>query len=166
MLPSKKTKEDFKNLVDGEKYCDINELACDFNQTFNEACDKYSCNQTSENRESVNCMGTLKEIVSDFRFQNVEVDFVMTEIKKIECGKSMGIDGLHPKLLKIAAKIIAKPLTMLFNKSLSTSEIPSEFKTANIFPIYKGKNKRDLNNYRPISVLPILSKILERRSRS
>ena len=69
---------------------------------------------------------------------------------------------MHPKLLKSGSDIIAKPLTTIFNKSLNSSEIPIEFITAKITPIHKGNSKTDLNNYRPISVLPIPSKILER----
>ena len=73
----------------------------------------------------------------------------------------MGVDGVHPKLLKLAAEYIAEPLTHLFNATLQTCLIPKDFKTARIAPIHKG-GSFDVDNFRPISVLPALSKVLER----
>ena len=83
-------------------------------------------------------------------------------MKNIQVGKSSGIDCLNPSLLKLSADIIAEPLCNLFNMSIHLCKIPKEFKTARIMPIHKGKSKTDLNNYRPISILPIISKILEK----
>ena len=75
----------------------------------------------------------------------------------------MGLDGLHPKLLKVGAEFISEPLTFLYNHSLTTSDIPHklDFVTARISPIHKG-GTYEINNFRPISVLPVLSKILEK----
>ena len=64
--------------------------------------------------------------------------------------------------MKLAADYIARPLSFLYNVSLRTAEIPTDFKIAKIIPLYKGGNKLDINNYRPISLLPIPAKILER----
>ena len=61
-----------------------------------------------------------------------------------------------------AAHEIIQPLLHILNLSLSTSTIPSEWKVARCVPIYKGGNAKDLENYRPISILPVFSKILEK----
>ena len=74
----------------------------------------------------------------------------------------IGLDDLHPKLLKIAAPFIAQPLASLFNKSLSSGRFPSDFKRAKIIPVPKGNNTNDIGNYRPISLLSGVSKILEK----
>ena len=66
------------------------------------------------------------------------------------------------RLLKVTADQIAPSLTMLFSKSLRLGVFPRERKLANIAPIFK-KGKRDVaENYRPISLLPVISKVLER----
>ena len=62
---------------------------------------------------------------------------------------------------KIGAEYISEPLTFIYNRSLTTSDIPLDFVTATISPIHKG-GTYEINNYRPISVLPVLSKILEK----
>ena len=65
------------------------------------------------------------------------------------------------KFLKICAPFITKPLTHIINRSLQETEMPSLWKSANVTPIHKG-GSTELSNYRPISVLPAISKILER----
>ncbi len=75
---------------------------------------------------------------------------------------SCGHDGISSVLLKSVKHEIAVPLTLLINKSLSCGEVPDQMKLAKIIPIYKSKDKQLLNNYRPISLLPTTSKILEK----
>ena len=75
---------------------------------------------------------------------------------------STGRDGIHPQLLKTAAPIISSHLSHLFKLSLSTGLIPDEWKKANVTPIHEGGNADDTNNYRPVSVIPIVMKIFER----
>ena len=65
-------------------------------------------------------------------------------------------------MLKSTAVSITPSLTELFNMSISTGEIPSEWKTARIVPIPKGTDQMVLSGYRPISVLPSVSKVLKR----
>ena len=72
------------------------------------------------------------------------------------------MDGISSRLLKLTAPSVARSLTQLFNYSLQTGEIPSEWKSANITPVLKKGRKEDVNNYRPISVLPIVAKVFER----
>ena len=79
---------------------------------------------------------------------------------------SNGLDllGIDNYLLRIAAPAITKSLTHIFNLSLCLGVIPEDFKTARVTPVYKGKgDKSDPNNYRPISVVPTLAKILEKQ---
>ena len=66
------------------------------------------------------------------------------------------------KLLKDCAREIASPISFIINKSLDTSTVPNEWKIAKICPIFKAGNKELVENYRPISVLPVLSKLLEK----
>ena len=88
--------------------------------------------------------------------------FVEKELKNLKRRKASGVDDLPNGLLKDGADIIAKPLAHIINLSLRTSTVPSALKTALISPIHKSGSTNDTNNYRPISVLPVLSKILEK----
>jgi hypothetical protein len=76
--------------------------------------------------------------------------------------KSTGLDGLAAKFLKISADVVTETITYILNLSIQTKIYPNLFKTAKVTPIFKKGQKHDIANYRPISILPILSKILER----
>ena len=64
-------------------------------------------------------------------------------------------------MLKMAAPAISESLTRLFNISLETGQIPSQLKEANVTPVPKGGNNLLVKDYKPISILPIVSKIYE-----
>ena len=65
-------------------------------------------------------------------------------------------------MLKDAALVLTKPLTFIINLSLETGVVPSEWKVAKVIPLYKSGSQAEIDNYRPISILPTLSKILEK----
>ena len=72
-------------------------------------------------------------------------------------------DGISAKLLRIAAPAISPSLSKLLNLCLSMKTFPAAWKIAKVTPVFKGNGSRnDKNNYRPISVLPVLSKTLEK----
>jgi len=83
-------------------------------------------------------------------------------IDQLKNKKSSGIDGISTKLIKTLKNEITKPLSVLINKSLAEGVFPKELKIAKIIPIYKAKDRDSLNNYRPISLLPSISKIYEK----
>jgi hypothetical protein len=76
--------------------------------------------------------------------------------------KAPGPDGIPTKILKDYAKEIAPTLTTIFNTSLKVGIVPKDWKRANVCAIHKKGKKCDPSNYRPISLLPVCSKILER----
>ena len=73
-----------------------------------------------------------------------------------------GYDEIPAKVVKAVASLISEPLAFIFNNCISTGTVPCKHKMANATPVFKGGNNLDLNNYRPISVLPVFSKILEK----
>ena len=76
--------------------------------------------------------------------------------------KSCNVDDISVYIIKQNALLFARPLSFLFNQSVNTGTFPERLKHARITPIYKKGSKSDLNNYRPISNLNILSKIFEK----
>ena len=82
--------------------------------------------------------------------------------KEIDTSKSSGINFLSSKILKDAFMVLITQLVYLFNLSLSKSEFPSEWKNATIIPLFKGGNKKLVSNYRPVSLLPLTGKLLEK----
>ena len=97
-----------------------------------------------------------------FSFERINVQEVVNLVKGIDAGKTTGLDNIPWKLLKIAADVVASSLTCIFNQSLLTGIYPSDWKLANVTPIFKNGFKTDLNNYLPISVIPAVAKIFEK----
>ncbi|XP_071956238.1 uncharacterized protein [Antedon mediterranea] len=95
-------------------------------------------------------------------FHNVSTDFVLKEISELNSAKSAGHDGIDGKLVRTAAPIIANFLTQIINTSISSQSFPLSWKIGKVTPIFKSGNKHLPDNYRPISVLPIMSKVIEK----
>lgn len=86
---------------------------------------------------------------------------VFKALATLNPSKTPGIDNIHPLILKICANTMLTPITHLLNTCIETCTIPSEWKIHKITPIHKGQNRSEVHNYRPISLLCILSKVLE-----
>ena len=92
-----------------------------------------------------------------------------TDVSEINCllneinvNKSSGPDGIRPTVIKSVTQYISPILVHIFNNSMQSGIIPESLKVAQIIPIYKANDPSEFTNYRPISILPILSKILEK----
>ena len=92
----------------------------------------------------------------------IEEREILDLLKSIDTSKSTGPDGISPRMLKEAAIVIYPSLCRLINLSLSTCKVPSEWKKAHVLPLHKKKERDILDNYRPVSLLSCVSKILER----
>ena len=95
-------------------------------------------------------------------FTPTNEDEIAKIISKLGNRKSAGHHNVKSNLIKQVAHEISYPLSIVFNKSLSQRIVPDDFKIAKVVPIYKKDNPEIFGNYRPVSVLPCLSKILER----
>ena len=87
---------------------------------------------------------------------------VEKELSKLDVNKGPGPDGIPPRILRILADFLAAPLAYIFNLSLSTGEVPSDWKRAVICPIFKKGDKEDASNYRPISLTCSICKVMEK----
>ena len=73
----------------------------------------------------------------------------------------MGPDGIHPSVLKEMAGVLTKPLSIIYQQSWLTGEVPTNWKLANVTPIYKKGRKDDPGNYRPVSLTSVPGKLME-----
>ena len=96
-----------------------------------------------------------------FFLKPVSENDVLKVMRKIKTRKASGPDGLHPRYIKSVALIIAKPLTHIINKSIETGNVPHGMKVAKVVPAYKSGSRTKATNYRPISLLTVLTKVIE-----
>ena len=87
--------------------------------------------------------------------------YILTTHFNLKPGKAAGPDKLKPLLLKELRDEIASIIKVIFEKSLQTGKLPSEWVTANVMPVFKKGDKSLAANYRPISLTCILCKVLE-----
>ncbi len=99
-----------------------------------------------------------------FRPQSVDTNTVILAVKDLKQTNFVGSDDIQLKFVKDALYIIAFYLTCILNTSLVTGVFPTAWKHAIVVPIYKYGDTENVNNYRAISLLPVISKILEKNS--
>ena len=87
---------------------------------------------------------------------------VLSKITKLNQTKSPGPDNIHPKVLYEVKEIVSLPLALIYNISLNQSKLPSDWKIANVSPIFKKGGRSKVQNYRPVSLTSVCCKILER----
>ena len=92
----------------------------------------------------------------------VTSDEIVTEISKLKNGKAAGPFSIPVDILKILKFAISEPLAILFNTSFETEIVPTSFKISNVIPVYKKDPPSSLCNHRPISLLSIFNKLLEK----
>ena len=94
---------------------------------------------------------------------NIHYAEVFEALVSLDSSKAMGIDRISPKILKNCATSLCEPITFLYIQCLRFGYFPQEWRKHCITPIYKSGDKAIVSNYRPISLLCIISKILEKR---
>ena len=117
---------------------------------------KYGKDAVKKYYENLNLVG------KSFSFEPVAHTSVLKLLQQLNPHKSAGIDNLTGKFLKEGAPVLASPITNLINLSISLSSFPDDCKIAKLKPLYKKEAKTKPKNYRPISLLPLISKIIER----
>ena len=98
----------------------------------------------------------------NFNFIPVNETYIDNIINKLKNKSSCGYDNFSNKHIKYARNVLTKPFTLLINQCLQTEIYPSQLKMSIIKPLFKSGDKSLFSNYRPISLLPSLSKIFER----
>ena len=105
----------------------------------------------------------VKKTTSEFAaFQPTTVNDIFHLLCGLSSNKATGIDKISCKIIKIAAPAIADSVTHIFNQGIALSSFPDQWKVARVTPLYKSGKRNIPGNYRPISVLPAISKVMER----
>ena len=87
---------------------------------------------------------------------------IMRLISSLQAGKACGYDHISNKIVKETSNVIVPYLTKLFNSCMNQGVFPNAYKVAQVTPLFKGGDTENLNSYRPISLLPVLGKLLEK----
>ena len=99
---------------------------------------------------------------SSFHLQSVHPDTIENIVKSLKNSKSAGLDNLDTQIIKQSLPYVLPALTHIINLSVVSGCFPSKWKVAKVIPLYKKDDPLDPKNYRPVAILPVLSKILER----
>lgn len=117
---------------------------------------------TINSRQDINKYNSLSPLNSSIFLRPASEQEVVVEIRNLDVNKSSGPDGLPIKFVKDHHRTFSLLLRDVFNQAISTGVFPDCLKVARVTPIHKSGSKTDINNYRPISVLSVLSKLFEK----
>ena len=166
--PSSKVKP-YELITDGKnKIHDPREMANIFNNFFTSCVDNLRKNSSNTTNANLSELGNfvkqkLSKVKHDqFTIPPVRVNEVFDNLVKLNGRKSAGSDNIGPKILQLSATHVATSLTYIFNRIIDTGVYPLLLKNAKVSPVYKSGDKFLATNYRPISVLPTLSKLIEK----
>ena len=98
----------------------------------------------------------------NFCFRPVNVGYILNLISNLKPSVSCGLDNISSRLLKLCSPYISDSICDIINHVLETGIFPDDWKKAKVHPIYKSDERNIPSNYRPISILPAISKIIER----
>jgi len=147
--------------LDGETVSEKNRIAEEFNKYFTSVGSKQSEKiVVPGNKSFTDYLRTPTSYA--FHFKAIDDQEIVRIIDSLKSKSSYGHDRISNKLLKYVKYEIAKPLKLLVNQSVECGIFPSNLKDARVIPIYKKDNEQNFSNYRPISLLPSISKIYER----
>ena len=147
--------------VNNASITDPAKIANEFNDHFTRV--GKSLEESFDDHNSKNFLTYLKTpcISSIYMLPSTPQEVCMA-INSLKLNKASGNDDILPFFLKMATQIIASPLLMLINSCFTYGIFPNKLKLAKVVPVFKKGHSKMLNNYRPISLLPSLSKLIER----
>ena len=136
--------------------------ADDFNKHFLEIPDKLAPERDDDSRDPMSFSAWTLPTLEFFSFHAVSQGEMLSAIRGIKSGKIHDYFGLNAIMVKYVCTLIVAPLTILFNLCVEEGSFPDILKIACVTPLYKKGNSEEPSNYRPISILPVISKIFER----
>ena len=101
-------------------------------------------------------------LTETFSFKPTNLESVFKEIKNLKESKSAPIESVPAKVLKDVQDIVCPKIMNDYNRSISTGVFPTTLKLADVTPLFKKEDKQYEGNFRPVSLLPAMSKVFER----
>jgi hypothetical protein len=163
LLNKKQSKSMFPDyfLVDGKHITNKNTIASLFNQYYTQIGPKLA--DTIRIPDNISFDIYLRNhIPKEFKFKPVECNEILKVIDSLKCKTSLGYDGMSTVFLKNIKMELCDILKTMVNQCLVTGIFPDKLKVARVIPIYKKDERVKISNYRPISILPSVSKVFER----
>ena len=165
ILPAKEKSSLNKITVKGNEYEDPLKIANHFNDHFisvtKDLINPNTCTHIQQSLVQAETCNISKEKFV-FDLPKVNNESVTNAIKSLNTNASCGLDGISCKIIKLCGNELVPSLVFLINKSFSSGCFPRDWKEAKVFPLHKKGNIEEMNNFRPISVLSIISKIIEK----
>ena len=147
--------------MNGENIEDKTEISNTFNNFFASVGAKLS-NSIEYNGTKTISSFLKQRVVSSFDFECISTTDVEKIVKNLASKNSSGHDGISARFLKRILETVTLPLTHIINQSLCTGIFPDRLKIAKVVPLIKKGDQHILDNYRPISLLPVVSKVFEK----
>lgn len=154
-------KNDINTIIsDGKIYSEPNTIANEFNKFFINISN--NSNPLSELTTYNHYESSLKHYPNSIYLTPVHKDDILKIIASLKNTNSTGYDDINTKILKLCSTSISEPLAHIINLSLYHGVFPDRLKLSIVKPLFKKGDKTDFNNYRPITLIPILSKVFEK----
>ena len=150
-----------KIIVDSNAITDPQEICNRFNEFFVGIGPKLANKINTENKKVFSAYIT-RRILTSFTFTLVNQDEVKMCISSLKTKTSCGIDGISVKNFKFLSPALIEPLSLIINQSLVTGIFPTKLKIAKVLPLFKKEDPTLMDNYRPVSLLPSISKVFEK----
>ena len=147
-----------KYLLNDRTLTNMDEIANEFNKYFINI-GRLLSEEITSGHSSDEYLNDKTELV--FNFTPVTEDYIANVISNLKNKSSYGYDNISNKLIKLAKGVLTQPLTLISNQILRTGIFPKELKISRVKPLFKSGDPLQFNNYRPVSLLPSLSKIFE-----
>ena len=137
-------------------------IAEEFARYFASIGEEYATKMSYPNKDFTQYLSRIQSSTRSIFLTPVTISEIEKHINSLKPKKSRGLDGIDNLLVKELRDIISEPLSIIFNNSLIEGVFPCRMKTSKVVPLHKAKSRDETTNYRPISLLLTISKILEK----
>ena len=146
----------------GNSIVDAQKLAEAFNEHFASVGPRLASAIPDESRSHLEYLDFISNNANLFELKQTNITTVYSLVSKLSKSKATGLDSISARLLCECADLIACSLCSIFNRSIVTGIFPDDWKCSKVIPLFKQGKRDDLNNYRPISIIPVVAKVFER----
>ena len=137
------------------------DIANCLNEHFNSIGEKMG-NKFTKLDGDLKAVENIERCCNSIYLRRTTVEEIEKLIRLLKSSKASGIDGISNYIVKLSVKVVSPVLMKLFNSCMDEGIFPDMFKIACVIPLFKGGEKTESTNYRPISLLPVFSKLFEK----